>query len=140
MLYIQGTQQGFAMQHAAEQTDLSAPRPGSAELEQALKSLDALRASLQTVVASPASDNIPVLHDIVEPGTPQPVNSPDTDREQALDKLLDALREELDLLIEDMISDARKRFELLLAQSGDELKTAVRGRLETHITDYLSTR
>ncbi|MGD8999652.1 MAG: hypothetical protein PVF75_04490 [Granulosicoccaceae bacterium] len=128
------------MYHAAEQTDLSAPRPGSPELEQALKSLDALRASLQTVVASPARDYIPVLHDVVKPGTPQYATTADTDGEQALATLLDTLREELDLLIEDMISDARERFELLLAQSSDELKTAVRGRLETHITDYLSAR
>ena len=127
------------MQQTAEHIDLSTAQPGSPDFEQALKSLDALRATLQYVVEAPARDSIPVLRDVVSRGT-QPSDSDPVADEQALANLLEVLRTELDAMIEDMLSDARNRFEQLLAQSSEELKTAVRGRLESQITEHFSAR
>lgn len=121
------------MQQAAEHIALSALQPGNPDLEQALRSLDALRASLQNVVAAPVDESIPVLRDVVSRSGLQSGNDD-------VATLLESLRAELDVMIDDMLSDARNRFEQLLVQSSEELKTAVRGRLESRIIEHFSAR
>jgi hypothetical protein len=139
MLCLHGTKQDITMQQTAEHIDTSTLQPGSPDLEQALRSLDALRATLQSVVAAPVDENIPVLRDVVSRST-QPSGNDNMAGEQALADLLESLRAELDVMIDDMLSDARNRFEQLLVQSSEELKTAVRGRLESRIAEHFSAK
>lgn len=133
------TQGMTGMYESTQRSAQPAYRDMSPELAEALRSLDALRDSLQRTAGrneAIASELIPVLHDVVKPGQVPADPSPQLGPGE-LASLRLALHEELDALIEDMLSDARSRFEILLEQSGEELKTAIRGRLEAHLTDTL---
>lgn len=80
--------------------------------------------------------DIPVLSDVVSRGNPVPAGDMQTTGAE-LDTLLDALRCELDNLVEDILEDARGRFTEMLDKASSKNSISLKDNLNDFMRDAL---
>jgi hypothetical protein len=88
-------------------------------------------------VLEDTTTDIPVLSDVVSLGDTVAVNTSD-EHSAELDILLDALRNELDNLVEDILSEARGRFSEMLDSASSTNSISAKDNLNDFMRDALN--
>ncbi len=96
---------------------------------------DPLVAETEPVLEDTSAD-IPVLSDVVSLGNVASAKNSDAHSAE-LDTLLDALRNELDILVEDILDEARDRFSAMLDNASAKNSISLKDNLNDFMRDAL---